>query len=80
MRCWPGPPRSPAIADWAADLDPPARRRDALVAIVEDMPKDLHKPVTTALRSLTATAGEIPENEWWLGWTNPDDTPPDDQP
>jgi DNA-binding MarR family transcriptional regulator len=54
------------------------RRRDALLTMVADLPHDLHQPVTIALRSLTVSAGEPVDNDWWLGWASPEDTPPAD--
>jgi DNA-binding MarR family transcriptional regulator len=44
------------------------RRRTELARLVETMPEVWQEPVTTALRSLALTAGELPESEWWLGW------------
>src|SRR5512147_1331407 len=46
-----------------------ARRREELVAVVEAMPRKWHRPVSDALRSVASGVGEIPEREWWLGWT-----------
>jgi DNA-binding MarR family transcriptional regulator len=50
------------------------RRRAELARIVDTTPEAWQEPVTTALRSLAVTAGEVPESEWWLGWhqTGPD--------
>lgn len=45
------------------------RRRAELVRMVDTMPEAWHGPVTAALRSLTTAAGELPDKEWWLGWT-----------
>jgi DNA-binding MarR family transcriptional regulator len=44
------------------------RRRTELARIVDTTPDAWQEPVTTALRSLAVTAGELPESEWWLGW------------
>jgi DNA-binding MarR family transcriptional regulator len=44
------------------------RRRTELARIVDTTPDVWQEPVTTALRSLAVTAGELPESEWWLGW------------
>ena len=44
------------------------RRRVELVRLVDTMPERWHAPVTEALRSFADAAGEVPENEWWLGW------------
>jgi hypothetical protein len=44
------------------------RRRAELSRIVDTTPEAWQEPVTTALRSLAVTAGEVPESEWWLGW------------
>lgn len=48
------------------------RRRDELVRVVDAMPADAHQPVITALQALSAATGEVPEREWWLGWTTED--------
>ena len=47
------------------------RRREDLVRVVDAMPQSSHRPVTRALQALSNTVGELPEREWWLGWTNP---------
>jgi DNA-binding MarR family transcriptional regulator len=44
------------------------RRRAELARLVDTTPEAWQEPVTTALRSLAVTAGEVPESEWWLGW------------
>jgi DNA-binding MarR family transcriptional regulator len=46
------------------------RRRSELTRIVDTVPDVWHEPLTTALRSLAVTAGELPDSEWWLGWHN----------
>src|SRR6266545_4004340 len=48
------------------------RRRTELARIVADMPDHQRAPVIAALRAF-ATAGEVPEQEWWLGWAHSDD-------
>jgi DNA-binding MarR family transcriptional regulator len=51
------------------------RRRVELVRLVDAMPDAWAKPLVAALRSLTTAAGELPDDQWWLGWTP---TEPDD--
>jgi hypothetical protein len=29
----------------------------------------------TALRTFTTAAGELPDDEWWLGWQDREDDP-----
>jgi hypothetical protein len=29
--------------------------------------------LTSALRSLSASVGEMPDSEWWLGWASADE-------
>ena len=49
------------------------RRRAELERLVQAGPVASHEPVTVGLRALAAAAGEVPEDEWWLGWqTDPD--------
>ncbi len=48
------------------------RRRSELVRLVAAMPNTWVKPVVAALRSLTEAAGELPDDEWWLGWGAPE--------
>jgi DNA-binding MarR family transcriptional regulator len=55
------------------------RRREELTRIVDTVPELWQEPVSTALRSLALTAGELPDSEWWLGWHN-GDTPNGDSP
>ena len=50
------------------------RRREELVRIVDAMPVRWHRTVTSALTSLSDAVGEIPEREWWLGWSAPDES------
>jgi DNA-binding MarR family transcriptional regulator len=49
------------------------RRRVELVRLVDSMPEKWHGPVTAALRSFADAAGEVPEDEWWLGWASDQD-------
>jgi DNA-binding MarR family transcriptional regulator len=49
------------------------RRRDELVRIVDAMPGSTHQPVTSALQAISRAVGELPEREWWLGWTSADE-------
>jgi DNA-binding MarR family transcriptional regulator len=49
-----------------------ARRREELTRVVKTMPERWHRPVTKGLRALGVSAGEVPENEWWMGWHNPE--------
>ncbi|WP_239134351.1 MarR family winged helix-turn-helix transcriptional regulator [Rugosimonospora africana] len=51
------------------------RRVEELSRFVEGMPQSWHRPVTQALRSLSAAVGEVPESEWWLGWADVDEVP-----
>jgi DNA-binding MarR family transcriptional regulator len=48
------------------------RRREELARIVSAIPSRSHRALVQALRAFTVAAGELPENEWWLGWQ--DDT------
>jgi DNA-binding MarR family transcriptional regulator len=53
------------------------RRRTELTRIVADMPDHQRTPVIAALRAFATAAGEVPEQEWWLGWAQADeDTEP----
>jgi DNA-binding MarR family transcriptional regulator len=45
-----------------------AGRRTRLAAIVAATTEVWHPSVAPALRAFAAGAGEIPEDEWWLGW------------
>jgi DNA-binding MarR family transcriptional regulator len=54
------------------------RRRDELVALVEAIPEPAHGPVTEALRALAAKHGELPDDQWWLGWQGTADGANDD--
>jgi DNA-binding MarR family transcriptional regulator len=44
------------------------RRRAELAAILARMPDEDRRPVLTALRAFADAAGELPEQEWSLGW------------
>jgi DNA-binding MarR family transcriptional regulator len=45
-----------------------ARRRQELSAILARLPAEDRRPVLAALRAFSAAAGEVPEQEWSLGW------------
>jgi DNA-binding MarR family transcriptional regulator len=45
-----------------------SRRRDQLAAIVEATAEHWQPAVTAALHAFARAAGEVPEQEWWLGW------------
>ena len=44
------------------------RRRAEIAAIVERMPAADRDPVVRALRAFADSAGEVPEQNWSLGW------------
>lgn len=44
------------------------RRREEIEAIVERMPAARREWVSEALHAFAAAAGEVPEQEWSLGW------------
>src|ERR1035438_8665380 len=44
------------------------RRRAEIATIVERMPNAHHRPVVNALRAFAEAAGEVPEQDWSLGW------------
>lgn len=44
------------------------RRRVEIATIVQRMPKAHHDPVVRALRAFADAAGEVPEQDWSLGW------------
>jgi DNA-binding MarR family transcriptional regulator len=50
------------------------RRRQEISQFVEGMPQTWYRPVTQALRSLSSAVGEVPESEWWLGWSATDES------
>jgi DNA-binding MarR family transcriptional regulator len=55
------------------------RRRADLARIVAAMPAKGNTALVRGLRSFTLATGELPEDEWWLGWqdTRYDDTAAD---
>jgi DNA-binding MarR family transcriptional regulator len=44
------------------------RRREELIALADAIPDTTHESVTAALHALAARSGELPEDQWWLGW------------
>jgi DNA-binding MarR family transcriptional regulator len=44
------------------------RRRAEIRRIVRRMPPDTRVPVVDALQAFAAAAGEVPEQDWSLGW------------
>jgi DNA-binding MarR family transcriptional regulator len=44
------------------------RRREELTRIVAAIPPRTHPTLVRALRAFTLASGELPEDEWWLGW------------
>jgi hypothetical protein len=44
------------------------KRHDELAAIVAATSGHWSPAVTEALQAFAAAAGELPEQEWWLGW------------
>jgi DNA-binding MarR family transcriptional regulator len=44
------------------------RRRDEITGIVGRMPPGAHDPMLNALRTFATAAGEVPEQDWSLGW------------
>ena len=44
------------------------RRRVELTALANAIPDTTHESVTAALHALAARSGELPEDQWWLGW------------
>jgi DNA-binding MarR family transcriptional regulator len=44
------------------------RRRVEIATIVQRMPAAHHDPVVQALRAFADAAGEVPEQDWSLGW------------
>jgi DNA-binding MarR family transcriptional regulator len=44
------------------------RRRSELRTIVRRLPAELTQPMIVALNSFAAAAGEVPEQDWSLGW------------
>ncbi len=50
-------------------VDEATRQRRAEIArILRRMPKADHRPVLRALRAFADAAGEVPEQDWSLGW------------
>jgi DNA-binding MarR family transcriptional regulator len=47
------------------------RRHDELAAIVDATAGHWSPAVTEALRAFASAAGELPEQDWWLGWEQP---------
>jgi DNA-binding MarR family transcriptional regulator len=47
-------------------------RRTELARIVAAMPPERHPAVIEALTAFITASGEIPEEQWWLGWTATD--------
>ena len=45
-----------------------SRRRAEIATIVERIPKAHRRPVLNALRAFAEAAGEVPEQDWSLGW------------
>ncbi len=46
------------------------RRRDELAAIVAATAEHWPPAVTAALHAFAEAAGETPEKDWWLGWSD----------
>jgi DNA-binding MarR family transcriptional regulator len=44
------------------------RRREEVATILEHMPGEGRTALLLALRSFAAAAGEVPEQDWSLGW------------
>ena len=57
---------SPAGAALVAEVS--RRRRAEITTIVARMPSAHRQPVMTALRAFADAAGEVPEQDWSLGW------------
>lgn len=57
---------TPAGAGLVAEVS--RRRRVEIAAIVQRMPAAHHDPVVRALRVFADAAGEVPEQDWSLGW------------
>lgn len=47
------------------------RRRIEIARILESMPTASREAVLEGLRAFAAAAGEVPEQDWALGWTAP---------
>lgn len=50
-----------------------AARRTEIAAILTHMPVEGRAQVVTALRTFAQAAGEVPEQDWSLGWDEPAD-------
>jgi DNA-binding MarR family transcriptional regulator len=48
------------------------RRRQELAAIVAATSNVWHPSVAPALRAFAAAAGDVPDQDWWLGWPDAD--------
>jgi DNA-binding MarR family transcriptional regulator len=48
--------------------DVTARRREELFRVVSTMPDPWGVGVTQALHAFAVATGEIPEEQWWMGW------------
>jgi DNA-binding MarR family transcriptional regulator len=59
---------TPAGRDLVEDVV--KRRRTELRAIVTRTAEHWQPAVTAALQAFAEAAGELPEQEWWLGWAN----------
>ena len=57
---------TPAGGELVAEVT--RRRRAEIAAIVERIPKAHRRPVLNALRAFAEAAGEVPEQDWSLGW------------
>jgi DNA-binding MarR family transcriptional regulator len=44
------------------------RRREEIAVLLASIPPDVLEPMATGLRHLAAAAGEVPEQEWSIGW------------
>jgi DNA-binding MarR family transcriptional regulator len=44
------------------------RRREEIASILSRLPTANRRPVLTALRAFADAAGEVPEQDWSLGW------------
>lgn len=44
------------------------RRREEIARILSRLPRANRRPVLTALRAFADAAGEVPEQDWSLGW------------
>jgi DNA-binding MarR family transcriptional regulator len=44
------------------------RRREELARVVSAIPPQGHATLVRALRAFTVASGELPDDEWWLGW------------